>query len=194
MRLLSLCLALSLTASTASAEISKRDRLRVELGAGGRVSFGLPDTFEPRFSLMLSFFPRQLKQRFGIAFGLRAGSGLELASPIFTGRYDDVILALHLRSQIPFMGRFAFEPLAGIATHITILDAEVPNARVVRGIFALEAGAALGLDLSSGAQLALVVMVTWLTQTQRYLVGGVRVIEPYPLELDVGLRLRAGLW
>lgn len=183
-------------AERVGATVRLREELRLEAHLGAQILFGTPQTAEWRVGLQLAWYPRRAQRWFGLALRIEAGAA-SIDRGGFSGTLTDVTLALAPRLHIPLGRRLELEPSVGVGLHITQLDGGLPTlglrAHEVHPDASLEAGIALDAHLGHSVRLGLIATLAYLFQYQRYTVNAAPVVELFPVQLDLALRLAVGV-
>jgi hypothetical protein len=169
---------------------------RLETFVGARGPTGVPDTLEPRASLGASAWPSALHGWLGIGAAAQAGSGMDVNTNAFNGRFTLTSLVASLRLRGEVARWFALEFQAGPALILTSMTGNLPNQRVSAQRFdgALDFGLVADVALSRRFFIGPVVNGLWLMRFQTYGVAPTAsvFVQP-PFGAVFGLRLSAGL-
>ena len=175
-----------------------RPSLWIEGEAAGRVSPSV--VAEPRGTFGAALWPRGLGERLGCAIDVSGGVGVPIATsaPVqMNARFHDWVASSSVRTRLRVGQRFALEPALGGSAHFTSLegtgrqDAEPLAAHQIDG--SLDAAVSLDFEIGSvgiGARASM----EYLVRYPRYLVDGEEVLTLMPFVVNVGVRLRAGIF
>lgn len=177
--------------------MARRTQLRLEALVGARGMLGDPRALELRLGVGIAWFPRRLRQHFGLGLDVRAGPGVGLDEASFAGRLLDVALSLSARTRIEPARRLALEPMVAVSARFTTLDGTLPatgvHVRADRVDPALDGGMAIDVHVGQSIHLGVVILASYLIRYQRYLVNGTPVLSLFPFELEAALRFTAGV-
>jgi len=123
---------------------------RLELDGGTRLNARETTFLEPRVGFAVSFWPRFLDDRLGLALRLEEGPGWSLDRPAdYVGRFADHTLSAAVRGRIPLGSVLALEPGIGGALHITTVTGGWSNGLPPADISRNYGAAELSLGLSA---------------------------------------------
>jgi len=162
---------------------------RLELDGGSRLNASENSFFEPRVGFAVSFWPRVLADRLGLALRLEEGPGWKLdTTPNYLGRFADHTVSAAVRGRIPFAKIFAVEPGLGGALHITTITGGwtngLPPVDVWKTHPALEVSVGLSVTVARWALFGARVGGSYWGDWQRYGGGGggPRILELPPFQ------------
>src|SRR5262249_32563684 len=66
-----------------------REQLRLEALVGAQAQLGVPKSVELRLGAAVAYYPRALRERFGVALQVLAGPGVSIDRATFSGRFTE---------------------------------------------------------------------------------------------------------
>jgi len=161
----------------AEARIRSPGVFRLELDGGSRLNASGHTFLESRLGFAVSFWPRFLDDRLGLALRYEDGPGWGLDTvPSYLGRFADHTASAALRGRIPLGSIFALEPGVGGALHITTITGGwsngLPPADISRNYGAAEISLGLSATVARWALLGARVTGAYWGKEHQYGEGG----------------------
>jgi hypothetical protein len=157
--------------------------LQLELGGGLVALATSPSDVEPRLSLAVSFWPRELSGIVGFALGARAGPGIAVHDTEANGRWTSTLLLAGIRARAD-LGLFDLGGGIEGGLAVTTLDLDLgasPQAHVVRTSFGGTGWGEVGVRPDPAVRIALRAGITALLPYERYLRRGALVLDVSPI-------------
>ncbi|WP_394849930.1 hypothetical protein LZC95_21040 [Pendulispora brunnea] len=164
---------------------------RLELDGGSRLNASTGTFFESRVGFAVSFWPRFLEDRLGLAVRYEDGPGWCLdAVPSYLGRFADHTVSAALRGRIPLGSILALEPGIGGALHITTITGGwwngLPPVDISRNYPAAELSLGLSATIARWALLGARATGAYWGDYHRYGEGGAILTLP-PFQGNIAL-------
>lgn len=165
--------------------------LAFELGAGPRF---LHDGTDLRLigAVAVSFAQTPVS----LVLETRAGPGLGVTHPRFTGRFSDVMVPLWVRYRAPLGSRVALLPALGMGLDVSwlggVAQGDAEGVSRVRADGLLNASVAVEVMALPQLRVSLEAMASYRMRYQRYLVDSEPVFTLRPLEASLSLRFSGG--
>jgi hypothetical protein len=165
--------------------------LALELGVGPRF-LGAGTDFRIAAGAALRMTPNVT-----LLLETRAGPGLGVEHPLFSGRFVDVTVPLWARYSFPLSERFALSPQVGPALDVSWLSGLARGAQ--EGVSKVRADGLFNIGLlfevaaTRSLRFALEGLLSYRLRYQRYLVNGQPIFALQPLEPSLALRVSGGI-
>jgi hypothetical protein len=127
----------------------------------------------------------------------RAGPGLGIEHPLFSGRFVDVTIPLWVRYSFPLSERFSLSPQVGPALDVSWLSGLARGAQQgvskVRADGLFNVGLLVEVAATQSLRFALEGLISYRLRYQRYLVNDQPIFALQPFEPSLALRVSGGI-